>query len=189
MQIRTTYFKKASREHTDSVKELLLDFLKENSQVTKIVVATTTGRTGTIFSEAFPDHEVIVVTHQQGFAKPNENELQKECKQIILENGARILTTTHALAGVPRGIRKELGTWDTTEILAVLLRTFGQGTKVCMEIAMMSADAGLVNIDEDVICVGGTGRGADTAWIIQPAYTSSWPKLRMKACICKPLQF
>ncbi|TXT55140.1 MAG: hypothetical protein BAJATHORv1_40049 [Candidatus Thorarchaeota archaeon] len=189
MEIHTTYFEKASREHTDSVIELVRQVLSKNDSIEQIIVATTTGQTGASFCKTFSDHEVIVVTHQQGFAEPNENELEHSYQKEIMENQGQLLTCTHALAGMSRGIRKELGTWDTTEILAVLLRTFGQGTKVCAEIAMMAADAGLVKIDQDVVCVGGTGRGADTAWIIQPANTSSWPKLRMRACVCKPVQF
>ena len=76
-----------------------------------------------------------------------------------------------------------------TEITAVALRTFGQGTKVCAEIAMMAADAGLVPITQDVVCIAGTGRGADTAWVIQPANSQAFPKIRMRACLCKPLNF
>jgi hypothetical protein len=71
----------------------------------------------------------------------------------------------------------------------VAYRTFGQGTKVCAEIAMMAADAGLVPVDTDVVCIAGTGRGADTAWIIRPTNTHAFSKLRMRACICKPIEF
>ena len=145
--------------------------------------------TGVAVARAFKDSKVIVVSHQTGFAEPNENELKEENRLEIIKEGAQVLTTTHALAGVPRGIRRELGTWQATEIIAVALRTFGQGTKVCAEIAMMAADAGLVPVDTDVVCIGGTGRGADTAWVVQPANTQAFPKLRMRACICKPVEF
>jgi len=46
--------------------------------------------------------------------------------------------------------------------------------KVVVEIAMMAADAGTVRTDETVICVGGTGRGADTAVVIK---TGEYPGL------------
>ena len=132
---------------------------------------------------------MVIVSHQTGFAEPNENELREEHRKEIIKEGAQLLTTTHAFAGVARSIRRELGTWQSTEIIAVAFRTFGQGTKVCAEIAMMAADAGLVPVDTDVVCIGGTGRGADTAWVIQPANTQAFPKLRMRACICKPFEF
>ena len=189
MKVETFYFDEASRNLTDQVISLVKKFIETNPQIKYIVAATTEGATGIAVSRAFKEHKVIVVSHQTGFAEPNENELKEEHRLEIIKEGAQVLTTTHALAGVPRGIRRELGTWQATEIIAVAYRTFGQGTKVCAEIAMMAADAGLVPVDTDVICIAGTGRGADTAWVVQPANTQAFPKLRMRACICKPMQF
>ncbi|MGY5873636.1 MAG: pyruvate kinase alpha/beta domain-containing protein [Candidatus Thorarchaeota archaeon] len=165
------------------------EFLVTNPKIKHIIVATTEGATGVAVSGAFKENKVIVVSHQTGFVEPNENELRQEHREKIIKEGVQILTTTHAFAGVPRGIRRELGTWQATEIIAVALRTFGQGTKVCAEIAMMAADAGLVPVDSDVVCIAGTGRGADTAWVVQPANSQTFPKLRMRACICKPVEF
>lgn len=66
------------------------------------------------------------------------------------------------------------------------LRTFGQGMKVALEITAMAADAGLVRTDEEVVSIGGTGRGADTAVVLQPDYTHRFFHLRVKELICKP---
>jgi hypothetical protein len=66
------------------------------------------------------------------------------------------------------------------------LRMFGQGMKVACEIATMAADAGLVRTDEEIIAIGGTGRGADTAIVLQPSYTHRFFNLRIKEIICKP---
>jgi len=189
MKVETFYFEEASRDLTDQVITHVTEFLNKNQEIKHIVVATTEGATGLTFAKTFKDYDVIVVTHQTGFVKPNENEVSEDLRAKIIKEGAQVLTTTHAFAGVPRAIRKEFGTWQTTEIIAVAYRTFGQGTKVCAEIAMMAADAGLVPVDSNVICVAGTGRGADTAWVVQPANTQAFPKLRMRACICKPLKF
>jgi len=38
-----------------------------------------------------------------------------------------------------------------------------------------------------VICIGGTGRGADTVCLIKPMPTSMFDKLRVKAILAKPL--
>jgi hypothetical protein len=110
-------------------------------------------------------------------------------REAIKAAGAEVLTTTHAFAGVARAIRKELGGWQSTEIIAVALRAFGEGTKVCAEIALMAADAGLVSTNRDIVCIAGTGRGADSAWVVQPTNTQTFTNLKMKACICKPIQF
>jgi hypothetical protein len=42
-------------------------------------------------------------------------------------------------------------------------RTFGQGMKVAVEVILIASDRGELALGEDVIGVGGTARGADTA--------------------------
>jgi uncharacterized protein len=189
MKVDTFHFDRASRNVTDQVISLVKKFLDTKPEIEHVIVATTEGATGVAVARAFKEHKVIAVSHQTGFVEPNENELKEEHRLEIIKEGAHLLTTTHAFAGVPRGIRRELGTWQTTEIIAVAYRTFGQGTKVCAEIAMMAADAGFVPVDKNVVCIAGTGRGADTAWVVQPANTQAFSKLRMRACICKPIEF
>ena len=187
--MKTHYFEKASREHTATVLSLVEEYLEDNPEITDVVVATTEGSTGVAAAKQFSNKNVVVVSHQSGFARENENELSDENRTEIEKHGGKLLTATHVFAGVPRSFRKEYGTWMPTELVAVALKTFGQGTKVCAEIAMMAADAGLVRVDKDVVCIGGTGRGADTAWVVRPVNSHAFPKLRMRACICKPLQF
>lgn len=45
------------------------------------------------------------------------------------------------------------------EIIANTLRMFGQGVKVCVEVATMALDAGLIPYGEDVIAAGVSGVG------------------------------
>ncbi|MDQ1352131.1 MAG: uncharacterized protein QG657_2437, partial [Acidobacteriota bacterium] len=42
---------------------------------------------------------------------------------------------------------------------------------------------------EDVISIGGTGKGADTALVIQPANSFHFFDLKVKETICKPALF
>jgi hypothetical protein len=108
----------------------------------------------------------------------------------MLQNlGVRVLTCQHAFGGVGRGVRNRLGTYQVDEIMAYTLRTFGQGTKVAIEMALMAADAGLVRTDEDVISIGGTESGADTALVIKPANSSRVFEMKVREIICKPANF
>jgi len=66
------------------------------------------------------------------------------------------------------------------------LRILGNGMKVVSEIAMAAADAGLVRTDEEVISIGGTGRGADTAVVLKPVNVHNFFDLRIKEILCKP---
>lgn len=65
----------------------------------------------------------------------------------------------------------------------------GEGTKVCVEITLMAADAGLIPADEDVVAIAGTGNGADTALRIKPANTARFFDLKIKEVIAKPREF
>jgi len=66
------------------------------------------------------------------------------------------------------------------------LRILGQGMKVVCEVAMAAADAGLLRTDEEVISIGGTGKGADTAVVLRPVNVHNFFDLRIKEILCKP---
>ena len=83
-------------------------------------------------------------------------------------------------------MRRRLNTYQTEEIIAYTLRVLGEGMKVACEIALMAADAGLVRTDQEVVSIGGTGRGADTAVVLKPAHAQDFFDLRVKEIICKP---
>ena len=73
-------------------------------------------------------------------------------------NGAKILTATHTLSSAVKAIRKKFGTLEPLELIVNTLRLMGEGTKVCSEITLMAADAGVIPADKDVVAVGG-GKG------------------------------
>jgi len=112
--------------------------------------------------------------------------MPEEIRKKIQGGGGKLLTTTHALSGVGRGIRKETGTWMPVEIMAKTLKLLGEGTKVAVEITVMAADSGFIPMDEDAIAIGGTSRGADTALHIKPAHSNNFFDLKVKRIICKP---
>ncbi len=68
-----------------------------------------------------------------------------------------------------------------------ILRSFCQGVKVCFEIVYMAADAGLVAGGEKVMAIAGTGRGSDTALVMQAASTQHSRRLKVHEILCKPL--
>ena len=53
----------------------------------------------------------------------------------------------------------------------------------------MAADAGLIPVDRDIVAIGGTGYGADTALRIRPANAAKFFDLKIKEIIAKPLNF
>ncbi len=156
-------------------------------RVRSIVVASNTGETALLFAGMARDGaRVVCVGHAFGFAGPGQNEMAPEARQALADAGIAVIHATHVLSGAERGISRKFGGRGPVEIMASTLYLFGQGTKVCVEIAAMALDAGLVPFGEDVLAVGGTGRGADTACIIRPAYTADILSTRVREIVCKP---
>ena len=161
----------------------------DESDIQHVVVATTSGETGVRFAEALAgrDVRVVAVTHHVGSKGGDIDQLEANHRARLEELGADIVTAGHALSGVARSISKTFGGTTPAEIIAHTLRLFGQGMKVCVEIAVMAADAGLIPTDQGVICGGGTGRGADTAVVLKPAHANNFFDMRIRETLCRPI--
>jgi len=180
------YFSRPGAINTDAVFEAAAKRAAERS-IGRIVVATCSGRTALAARKAFPSGmKIAAVTHATGFSGADIQELQEENKSELLARGVDVLTCAHAFGSVGRGVRNKVGAYQVDEIMAYTLRMFGQGTKVAIEIALMAADAGLIRTDEDVISIGGTKDGADTALVIRPATSAHCLDLKIREIICKP---
>jgi hypothetical protein len=185
---KTTYFKTAGAQNTKMLLSIVNEYI-DKEKIENIIVATNTGETGAEAAKTFKGKNTVVVTHCYGFLQPGKFELKDEFKEEILSNGAKILTATHALSSAERAIRKKFGTLEPLELISNALRLMGEGTKVCVEITLMAADAGLIPVDKDVVAVAGTGNGADTALRIKPANAARLFDLRVREVIAKPSDF
>jgi hypothetical protein len=181
----TVYFEKPGPQNTTRTLEIAKRRADQLGLGT-VLVASTSGKTGSEAAELFQGYNVVVVSHSTGFSKPNTQQLTEENRSAIEAAGATILTCQHAFGGVNRAVRKHLGTYLTDEVIAYTLRTFGEGTKVCTEIALMAADAGLVTVGEPCIAVAGSGRGADTAIVLVPVNAQQFFDLQMMEILAKP---
>jgi hypothetical protein len=183
--VQSTYFGQPGRQNTARTLEIARQ-RADQLGIRTVLVATTRGETGLQVAQCFQGYDVVVVTHSTGFAGPNIQELTEENRAAIESAGAQILTCQHALGGVSRAVRKKWGTYAIDEIIAQTLRIFGEGMKVCAEIALMAADAGLVPVGEPCIAIAGTGRGADTAVVLIPANVQQFFDLRVMEVLVKP---
>lgn len=184
--VNCLYFNKPGPKNTEEVLKAV-DRRSRELSINTILVATCSGRTGFRALEIFgPERNIVAVSHVTGFREPDHQEMSPEVREELIQKGAKVLTCQHAFGGVGRGIRNKLGTYQVDEIMAYTLRLFGQGTKVGIELALMAADAGLVRTDEDIISIGGTGKGADAALVIQPSNSARAFNLKVREIICKP---
>ena len=137
---------------------------------------------------SFNDFKIIVVTYHGGFREPFQNVMPDTVRQELEQKGAKVISATHALSGVERSIAKKYTGSYPVLLIADTLRLFGAGTKVAVEVTIMAADAGVLT-GNDVIALGGTGRGADTALVIKPVNQSDLFDMRIREVICKPREF
>lgn len=183
--VETVYFETLGPKNTERTLEVAKS-RADQLGIRSVVVATTRGQTGQFAAELFRGYDLVVVTHSTGFPEPNVQEMDENHRAAIAAADATVLTCQHAFGGVNRAIRRQLGSYMVDEIIAYTLRTFGEGMKVCYEIAVMAADAGLVTVGEPCIVIAGSGRGADTAVVLVPAHAQDFFDLHVMEVLAKP---
>jgi hypothetical protein len=181
------YFEKTGSENTPVCLEVVKKTLRE-SRYKHLVVASTTGDTGLLFSEELNgmNLNLVIVTHSAGFKEPNTNEMIAEIRKKIETTGAKIFTGSMLTHSLETSLVSKFGGTSPTVIIAQSLRRFGEGAKVCCEIVMMAADAGLIPEGEEVLAVAGTAKGADTVMVIKSAASKRFLDLRVLEILAKP---
>ena len=185
MEGKIVYFEKGGPENTETVLHIVKQRAEE-SGIKTILVASTTGSGAVKAVEVLKGLRVIFVSHSTGFGEPNVQRFTEENRKIVESKGGIILTATHVFAGLSRALRNKTNTAAIGDVVAETLRIFGPGTKVACEISMMAADAGLVRTDENIISVGGTSRGSDTALVLTPVTSQNFFDLKIREILCKP---
>lgn len=180
MERTIVYFEKPGRANTEETLRLAAEEA-ERRGITKVVLASTTGETARAAAALFAGTQVklVVVPHQYGFTE--NQRFPAELVAELEQQGHRVhfgtmLFHTDGFYGV-----------GSPEAMAMALRTICQGMKVCVEIVLMAADAGLVAQGEEVIAVSGTRRGADTAVVVLGSTSTALHDLHVTEIICKPL--
>ena len=103
----TYYFDKPGGENTADAARIAVERAKELGIAT-IVVASTTGATAKVFSDAMKGTGIslVVVTHVVGFTRPGEWEFDQKTAADLRKEGVSIVTGTHALSGLERAISR-----------------------------------------------------------------------------------
>ena len=178
------YFDEKGAGNTEQCVVLALKTAAERN-IRHIVVASGSGDTARLFIGA-KGARVVCVTNAYGFKEPGKTKITDAARQELERAGIRVLAATHVLSGAERGISRKHGGVGPVELMADTLRMLGQGVKVCVEIAVMALDAGLIPHGEEIMVVAGSGRGADTAVIMHPAHANNILQaekfLRLAAC-------
>ena len=154
----------------------------------EVVVASTTGDTALKAAGIFEKFTITAVSYHCGFRKPFESVMEAGVRKDLESRGIQVISATHALSGVERAVAKKHGGVYPVLLIADTLRLFGQGTKVAVEVAIMAADSGALS-GSDIVSIGGSGKGSDTALILKPANQSDMFDIRVREVVCKPRNF
>jgi len=181
-------FEKAGRANTAETVEIAAKKAAELG--CDMVISTNEGESALALYEAAKKlgfkGKIVAVTHVSNFQRDGKNELAPEMRKKLTDMRIAVVTTAHALSSAERSFSTRFRGVYPVEIMAYTLRTFGQGTKVCFECAVMALDNDAIEFGKPVVSVGGTGRGVDTALVLTPSYSASILDTKVHEMLCKP---
>lgn len=181
MEEKIVYFEEPGLVNTENALSLAIE-RAEARGIKKIILASTKGDTARLAANrlAHSDIKLVVIPFQYGFRQ--EQRFSLELVRELEQQGHRVhfgtmLFHTETLYGMA-----------TPNVMAMMLRLFSQGMKVCVEIIMMAVDGGCVAAGEQVIALAGTGGGSDTALVAHASSSRDLINLHIREIICKPYQ-
>lgn len=184
------YFARAGAGNTEGVIQAVQQRAKE-LRIVHVVIASDSGETTLKFWEALrgTGMKLISVCEHAGYGGGDETSISEEARKELESKEIKVLVASHALSGVSRSIAKKFGGITPVEVIAQTLRLFGgEGIKVAVEISVMAADAGLIPTNQEIIAVGGSGSGADSAIVLKAAHMNNFFDLEIREIIVKPRQ-
>lgn len=198
----TVYYEKPGKEHTVETLKIAKEAAEERG-IDTVLISSTTGYTALEALNVFEgsDLKLIVVTHQTGYRESGLQLMPDETRAKLKEAGVTVHTGTDVLTGgvevgmsrqrpprtAPQEGRLPYIVPPVSTVVANTLRLFSQGVKVCVEIAMMAADAGLISSDKKVVSVAGSHAGSDTAMVLTPAESNRIRSMKFHEILVKPL--
>lgn len=187
MELKTLLFETAGKHNTEATLRIAAERARELN-IRQVVVASSHGSTARQAHAVFAPlgARVIAVSICHGWESEGWT-MSAEERKALQDMGIIVHTGIHALGdGVGAAFSEKYGGRTVEEIVRDTLYRFSQGMKVAVECMLMAADAGLLNMDEEVIAIAGTGEGADTAIVCKPAYPRTFHTLEIREVLAKP---
>lgn len=177
----TFYFRYRGEVNTRKVLELARDSAVELN-IRKMIVASETGRSALKALRILEDKRIslIVVTHYPAHTWGPKGDIPiglmrpeyARVKRFLEARGVTIVQGTRPFADIGRSLG-----WDApvpATFVDKALELFGAGTKIAIEAAVMATDAGVVKPGQEVLTLGGTFKGLDTALVVRTSYSGSF---------------
>ena len=169
------YFDEPGEENTQLVIEAVSQRL-EVAGIRKVIVASTSGETAVEFAHSLKGKAELICVSEAPYRREWGEEwpcLKQEFRQELEELGATIMDKAPY---VFHNSLLESARWPDAfpeRLVKETLYSFGQGMKVAVEVALTGVSCGYVTPYEDVIGVGGSGKGADTAIVLRATYPAA----------------
>lgn len=177
------YFDRPGKANTDDTIRIARRRVDELG-IPQVVVASTHGSTAQKASEAFNGTGVKIIAVSINASFGQQGWTMSGSERTSLERlGIRVLTSPHSLGD---DVNSAFGVPSPNAVVREALYTFCQGMKVAIEIVLMAADAGLLDMSQEVAAIAGSTEGADTALIVRPTYSRAFQKLRIREILAKP---
>jgi len=189
------YFDQPGEGNTQLVIEAVSQRLKAGG-IKKVIVASTSGETAARFARSLKGKFELICVSEAPFRREwgegwpcLKEEFRQELEELkvpIIDKAPyvfhnSVLDSARWSDAFPERLVKET------------LYCFGQGMKVAVEVALMAVSCGYVIPFEDVIGVGGSGKGADTAIVLRATYPAclfdkdSAKRLEIREVIAMPI--
>jgi hypothetical protein len=152
--------------------------------IREVVLATTHGYTVKKAAELFKgtDIRLVAVSICASFDEEGWTMSGGE-REELRKLGITVVTGMHSLGD---DVSESFTESAPNRVVRETLYRFCQGMKVAVEVAIMAAEAGAIGVAEEVIAVGGTNEGADTAIVLKPSYARKFSDIRIREIIAKP---
>jgi len=166
------YFDEPGEQNTELVIEAVSQRL-EGSGIKKVVVASTSGETAVRFARTLKNKAELLCVSEAPYRREWGEQwpcLKEEFKQELKRMGVTIIDRAPYIF---HESVLEAARWpfvSPERLVKETLYCFGQGMKVAVEIALIGVSCGYITPCEEVISVGGSGEGADTAIILRATY-------------------
>jgi hypothetical protein len=182
---KTVYFDQPGKKNTESTIKIVKKRAKELG-INTIILSSSGGYTARIAQKKIKreNHQLIVVGFRKGFPDNLKKELESKGHKVLYPDDYEFEHPSEA--------------WE-------LLRRFGEGMKVAVQIVLMATEAGMVKETETVIALGGTGKiefpeggGCDLAIVMEavkgenffninlPTYEKKMKGRKIKEILCRP---
>jgi len=189
------YFDKPGEENTQLVIEAVSQRL-EVGGIRMVIVASTSGETAVEFARSLKGKTELICVSEAPYRREWGEEwpcLKQEFRQELERLGVTIIDK---VPYVFHSSVLESARWSDAfpeRLVKETLYSFGQGMKVAVEVTVTGVSCGYVPPYEDVIGVGGSGKGADTAIVLRATYPASLfdkdpaKRLEIKEIIAMPI--